>query len=132
MRYDGRAVRELKVSSRNVTPTPSAPPTCSKVSGVQGFVRQHPVATSERNQHLAGVLEIEEIDDSEVLILILSDPDDRHEAVQGHRIIIPYQDDRLDFSPVALRQSLGEFRPRFGSFGMIPLLELVDHQQDLV
>ena len=67
------------------------------------IVRQHPVATSELNQHLAGVLEIEEINDSEVLILILSDPDDRHEAVQGHREIIPYQDDRLDSSPVALR-----------------------------
>ena len=93
---------------------------------------QRPVGPPERRQHLAGVAQVEEIDDGDVLIGDQVDLQVAHEPGGRHPEVVADQDDRLDVLAVALPQRGDQLRVLLAPPGEQPLLELVEDQQHLL
>ncbi len=96
-----------------------------------GF-RQTAECPAELDQDLAGVDEVEEIDEGCVLAQEDFDPKVTHEACERNPEVVPHRDEALDALAVALPQRLGQLGFLFPTPGMEPLLELVDDEHDLL
>ena len=76
--------------------------------------------------------EVEEIDERGVPALEDLNAQVAHEPRERHPEIVPHHDKALDAIAIALPQRAGQFRLPFLVPGMQPLLELVDHDHDLL
>ena len=91
------------------------------------------VGHPDRPQHPTGVDQVEGVHRGEVLALHQPDLQVPHEPGGRHREVVADQDDALDAGPVALPQGPDQLGLAFAPipFGMEPLLELVQDDQDL-
>ena len=161
----------MNVSSRNVTPTPAAPPTSRRVAGVHGFPftisakrasrtettlpscassaiawsQERPLVLghfatifgqvsergAERGEHFRGVARVEEIDQGGVVSLEELDFQIGQEPADGEPEIVAHQNDCLRMLAVALTQGGDQLGAFLAAPGVKPLLELVDHEQEL-
>src|SRR5437870_2124939 len=75
---------------------------------------------------------IEEIDEDDVAALKKLYFEIGHEPADSEPKIIPHHDDALHPPTVALTKGLDQLRILFAALGVEPLLELVEHQQQLL
>jgi hypothetical protein len=87
---------------------------------------------AEPGQHLAGVQQVEQIDEPGVLPLQHPDLQRLHEPADGQPEVVAHHDEALYPAPVALPQGLHQLRALVPAPGVQPLLELVEHQQHLL
>ena len=86
----------------------------------------------ERGEHLRGVPRIEEIDEGGVVPLDQLDFQVGQEPADGEPEIVAHQHDRLHVLAVALPQGGDQLGIFLAAPGVQPLLELVDHEQELL
>ena len=87
---------------------------------------------AERRQDLAGMLQVEQIDEGDIRVRFQVDLQLAHEPAGGQPEIVPDQDDRLDVLAVALPQGGDQLGVLLALPGEQPLLELVEDQQHLL
>src|SRR5262245_1556864 len=95
-------------------------------------VGQATVGPAKGGQHLAGVEEVEEINEPGVFSLHDANFQRLHEPADSQPEVIPHQDDALQPLAIALPQGLHQLGVLFSPLGMEPLLELAQHQQHLL
>ena len=95
-------------------------------------VGQFPVGSAEGGQDLAGVPQVEEIDEGDVRVRFQVDLQVAHEPAGGQPEVVPDQHDRLDVLAVALPQGGDQLGVLLALPGEEPLLELVEDQEHLL
>jgi hypothetical protein len=78
------------------------------------------------------MIQVKEIDSTRVLAFHQANFQFAHEPRCRHPEIVPYHDNALDPSPIALPQGLHQFRALFFFFSVQPLLELIKNNQYLL
>ena len=78
------------------------------------------------------MIDVEQIDRSEVVALNNRNVQHAHQACRRHSKIIPHHHDGLQLPAITLPQSLHQFGVRLCSMSMQPLFELVDDNHDLL
>ena len=103
---------------------------CSGVSSA-GLAGSRPKARPNAARTLRAWPRVEQVHGGEVVPFDDADLQVVHEPGRGHAEVVADQDQALHVLAVALPQGLDQLGVLFRPLGVQPLLELVEHQQDL-